>query len=102
MTLRPYLLACCLLATAPAFAQDGAALVQSKNCAMCHASTPNGMAPTFASIAKKYAGDASAARKLAAVIKNGGHGGSSPVSMPPYSVSEADALAMAKYVLAAR
>jgi cytochrome c len=85
----------------PAVAQDGAALVQKYNCGMCHAATPNGMAPTFASIAAKYKGKAGAEATLVNVIQNGGHGGGA-VSMPATAVSAADAKAMAAYVLAAK
>ena len=86
---------------APAAAQDGAALVQKYNCGMCHAATPNGIAPTFASVAAKYKGKAGAAATIVGVIKNGGHGGGA-VSMPATAVSDADAKAMAAYILAAK
>ena len=90
------------LAGTPVLAQDGAALLQKYNCGMCHAtSAPNGMAPTFASIANKYKGNASAIATLVSVIKNGGHGGG-VVSMPATQVSDADAKAMAAAVLATK
>lgn len=98
--LLPAAAAALLLAT-PSFAQDGAALIQKYNCGMCHAATPNGMAPTFASIAAKYKGKAGAEATLVGVIQNGGHGGGA-ISMPATAVSTADAKVMAAYVLAAK
>ena len=95
--LLPPLFALALVAS-PAIAQDGAALIQKNNCAMCHATTPNGMAPTFASVAEKYAGNANATAKLAGIIKNGAHGGGA-ISMPPTAVNDADAKIMANYIL---
>jgi cytochrome c len=102
MSIRPLLAAIAtLVLVAPTYAQDGAALIQKYNCGMCHAPTPNGMAPTFASIAGKYKGNAGAQATLVGVIQNGGHGGG-PVSMPATAVSDADAKAMASYILATK
>ena len=94
MTNRLFLAAFAALAASTATAQDGAALVKSHNCATCHG---NGIGGTFEGIAAKYAGKADASTTLAAVIKNGAKGGA--VQMPPTAVSDADAGAMASYVL---
>jgi len=95
MTIRLLVVAVTVLATPMAMAQDGAALVQNHNCAMCHA---HGIGGTFQTISGKYAGKADAATTLAAIIRNGIKAGA--VSMPPTAVSDADARAMASYILA--
>jgi len=52
-------------------------------------------------VAEKYAGEAGAAKKLAAKIRAGGTGVWGEDIMPPQQqVSKADALTMAEYILA--
>ena len=97
MTNRLLLAALAALAAPIAAAQDGAALVQTHNCGMCHA---HGIGGTFQAISDKYAGKADATATVAAVIKDGTKSGSA--RMPPTAVSEADARAMAAYILSLR
>lgn len=94
MTNSLLLAAFAALATSTAIAQDGPALVKGHNCAMCHG---NGIGGKFEAIAAKYAGNADASTTLAAVIRNGAKGGA--VAMPPTAVSDAEARAMASYIL---
>lgn len=87
--------------TAPAFADQ--ALATSKNCMACHAVDKKLVGPAFKDVAKKYAGDKSAADKLATKIIKGGSGVWGPVPMPANpQVSEADAKKLAAWVLAAK
>ncbi len=77
------------------------ALATSKNCMACHAVDKKLVGPSFKDIAKKYAGDAAAADKLAAKIIKGGSGVWGPVPMPANpQVSEADAKKLAAWTLA--
>ena len=85
--------------TAPAFADQ--ALATSKNCMACHAVDKKLVGPSFKDVAKKYAGDKTAADKLAAKIIKGGAGVWGPVPMPANpQVSEADAKKLAAWTLA--
>ncbi len=85
--------------TAPAFADQ--ALATSKNCMACHAVDKKLVGPSFKDVAKKYAGDKTAADKLAAKIIKGGAGVWGPVPMPANpQVSEADAKKLAAWSLA--
>lgn len=87
--------------TAPAFADQ--ALATSKNCMACHAIDKKLVGPAFKDIAKKYAGDKTAADKLAAKVIKGGSGAWGPVPMPANpQVSEADAKKLVAWVLAAK
>lgn len=85
--------------SAPALADQ--ALATAKNCMACHAVDKKLVGPSFKDITKKYAGDASAADKLAAKIIKGGSGVWGPVPMPANpQVSEADAKKLAAWSLA--
>jgi cytochrome c len=87
--------------TAPAFADQ--ALATSKNCMACHAVDKKLVGPSFKDVAKKYAGDKTAADKLAAKVIKGGSGVWGPVPMPANpQVSEADAKKLVAWVLAAK
>jgi cytochrome c len=88
--------------SAPAFADQ--ALATSKNCMACHAVDKKMVGPSYIEVAKKYAGDADAAKKLATTILKGsvpGKGNFGPIPMPANTqVNEADALKLATWVLA--
>ncbi|PHM20911.1 MAG: cytochrome C' [Curvibacter sp. PD_MW3] len=87
--------------TAPAFADQ--ALATSKNCMACHAVDKKLVGPAFKEVAAKYAGDKSAADKLAAKVIKGGAGVWGPVPMPANpQVSEAEAKKLVAWVLAAK
>lgn len=92
-------LALALTAAAPAMAD--LALAKSKNCMACHAVDKKLVGPAFKDVAAKYAGQKDATEKLAAKIIKGGGGVWGPVPMPANAaVSEADAKALAAWVLA--
>lgn len=87
--------------TAPALADQ--ALATSKNCMACHAVDKKLVGPSFKDIAAKYAGDKSAADKLAAKVMKGGAGVWGPVPMPANpQVSDAEAKKLVAWVLAAK
>jgi cytochrome c len=79
------------------------ALATSKNCMACHAVDKTMVGPSFNAIAKKYAGDADAGKRLATTIQKGsvpGKGNFGPIPMPANTqVNEADALKLATWVL---
>ncbi len=81
-----------------AFADD--ALLKKGNCLSCHAADKKLVGPSYKEVAKKYAGDAGAADKLAKKIKAGGSGVWGPIPMPAAAMlSDAEAATLAKYVL---
>lgn len=82
----------------PAFAQ--LELAQAKNCMTCHAVDKKLVGPAYKEVAAKYAGDKTAADKLAQKIMKGGSGVWGPVPMPANpQVSEAEAKKLAAWVL---
>lgn len=77
-----------------------AEMVKKHNCVACHANERKVLGPSFKEIAAKYSGDGSAAEKLARKIKDGGAGVWGQMPMPPHpQLPDADALALARYVL---
>jgi cytochrome c len=75
-------------------------LFKKSNCMACHAIDQKRVGPPLKDVAAKYSGDSSAAEKLAKKIKAGGAGVWGQMPMPPQSqVSDADAKALAEYVL---
>ena len=79
---------------------DGAALSAKYNCKACHAVDHKVVGPGYKDIAKKYAGDASAAAKLATKIKSGGSGAWGAIPMPPNNVPDADMKPLVAWILA--
>lgn len=93
-----FVLAAASALAAPAFAD--LALAQSKNCMACHAVDKKLVGPAYKDVAAKYAGDKTAADKLAAKIVKGGSGVWGPVPMPANpQVNEAEAKKLAAWVL---
>lgn len=91
-------LALALGAAAPAMAD--LALAKAKNCMACHAVEKKLVGPSFMDVAGKYANQKDATDKLAAKIVKGGGGVWGPLPMPANAtVSEADAKALAAWVL---
>ncbi|QKV53617.1 c-type cytochrome [Comamonas antarctica] len=91
-------LALALGAAAPAMAD--LALAKAKNCMACHAVEKKLVGPSFKDVAAKYANQKDAADKLAAKIVKGGGGVWGPLPMPANAtVSDADAKALAAWVL---
>lgn len=87
-----------LLASSGAFAQ--ADLAKAKNCMACHAVASKLVGPAYKEVASRYAGQKDAEEKLVQKIMKGGSGAWGPVPMPANpQVSQADAHALAKWVL---
>jgi cytochrome c len=85
-------------AMAPAMADQ--ALATAKNCMACHAVDKKLVGPSSKEVAKKYAGDKTAADKLAAKIMKGGSGVWGAIPMPANpQVNEAEAKKLAAWVL---
>lgn len=85
-------------AMAPAMADQ--ALATAKNCMACHAVDKKLVGPAYKEVAKKYAGDKTAADKLAAKIMKGGSGVWGAIPMPANpQVNEAEAKKLAAWVL---
>jgi cytochrome c len=81
-------------------AHASAELTRKYNCVACHAEAAKKVGPSYKDVAKKYAGRSDAADYLAGKIRAGGKGVWGPMPMPPHpQVPEADARAMAAYVL---
>jgi cytochrome c len=88
-----------LLSAAPAFAS--ADLAKAKNCMACHAVDKKLVGPSYKDVAAKYAGQGDAAAMLATKIQKGGVGAWGQIPMPPNpQVNDADAAALAEWVLA--
>jgi cytochrome c len=82
----------------PALADQ--ALATAKNCMACHAVDKKLVGPSYKEVAAKYAGQTSAADKLAVKIMKGGSGVWGPVPMPANAqVNEAEAKKLASWVL---
>jgi cytochrome c len=83
--------------SAPAFAN--ADLAQKKNCLACHATDKKLVGPSYKDVAAKYAGDKTAAAKLAEKIQKGGSGVWGNAMMPPNQVTPEEAKQLATWVL---
>jgi len=98
---KPLIKLATLAATAlcmPAWAD--LALATSKNCMACHATDKKLVGPAYKDVATKYAGDKTAADKLATKIQKGGAGVWGPVPMPANTqVNDAEAKKLAAWVL---
>ena len=88
------------LFTQNALAADPAKLAQAKGCMACHQIDKKVVGPAYKDVAKKYAGQAGAADKLATKIQKGGAGVWGTVPMPPNNVTPAEAKELATWVLA--
>lgn len=87
-----------LAVTSPAFADE--ALAKAKNCMACHAVDKKVVGPAYKEVAKKYAGDASAADKLATKVIKGGAGVWGPVPMPANAqVNDAESKKLVAWIL---
>ena len=76
------------------------ASAQKAGCMACHGMLHKQVGPGFAQIAARYRGDAEAPARLAGKIRNGSVGAWGRVIMPRHpQLSEADALALARWVL---
>lgn len=76
-------------------------LLVKNNCLACHYVDKRKYGPKLNEVASKYTNDSGAVEKLAKKIKSGGSGVWGEDMMPPQAqVSDADALILAKYILA--
>ena len=113
MTLVGLVVACTIAAPAPARAQEKPpqallhesqaktpqALLHEYKCYICHADTEAKAGPAYVDVAASYRGKRDAVATIAAIVRNGRRGGG-PWHMPPHpEVSDADARAMARYIL---
>ena len=81
-------------------AQASADLTRKYNCVACHAEAQKKVGPSYKDVADKYRGQSDAADRLAKKIRSGGAGVWGQMPMPPHpQVPEADAKAMATYIL---
>lgn len=101
--MKPCFKAAVLLLTtvAASHVEASADLAKSKNCMACHAVSSKLVGPSFKDVAAKYAGDKAAEPRLAEKIRKGSAGAWGAIPMPANpQVNEADAVALAKWVLA--
>jgi cytochrome c len=90
-----------LFAATPALASDE--LAKQKACMACHAVSTKLVGPAFKDVAEKYKADKDADKKLAGKIRAGSSGVWGQIPMPANAaVNEAEALTLAKWVLAAK
>lgn len=88
------------LGAAQVCAEEPAKLAQQKGCLACHQVDKKVVGPSYKDVAKKYAGQAGAAEKLAKAIQNGGVGVWGQIPMPKNNVTPAEAQQLATWVLA--
>ena len=83
-------------------AQANEELAKKHLCTTCHVvKGAKTIGPTYADVAKKYAGQKDAEAKLVDKVKKGGQGVWGQIPMPPNpQVSDADLQAMIQYILA--
>lgn len=91
-----------LAATLPAQASED--LAKKHLCTTCHAvKGAKTIGPTYAEVAKKYAGQKDAEAKLVDKVKKGGQGVWGQVPMPPNAaVPDADVKVLVKWVLSVK
>lgn len=100
LLLLPLYLATSLVVAAPSV-DAGARLAAARNCLSCHLTHQKILGPSYADIAKKYAGVPGAAEALAVTIRKGSVGVWGDVPMPSnLQASEEEALLLAKWILA--
>src|ERR1700689_2228023 len=79
---------------------DAAQFMAKYNCQACHTVDKQLVGPAFRDVAKKYRGDASAATKLQAKVKNGSTGVWGAIPMPPNNVPAADLQVFIEWLVA--
>lgn len=99
-----YTLAAAIAAVAlsgTAFAGSAEDIVAAEKCNKCHTATTTKKGPSWASVAKKYQGNADARTKMFAQLKNGGKVGDEE-DHKKIAASDADIKAVVELVLAAK
>ena len=96
--------AAALALTAALPAQANEALAKKHMCTTCHVvKGAKTIGPSYADVAKKYAGQKDAEAKLVDKVKKGGQGVWGQVPMPPNAtVPDADIKALVKWVLSTK
>lgn len=80
-----------MAAPAPSKAVTGAELARKSTCVACHVANRKLVGPSYADIAKRYAGDSSAVAKLMDKVRKGGSGVWGVIPMPPHpELTDAD------------
>ena len=74
-------------------------LLQKNACTACHAANAKLVGPSFADIAQKYAKQADGAAYLSGKIRQGGTGVWGDIPMPAQTLDEADARAIAEWLM---
>jgi cytochrome c len=98
---RMMMVAMGLMVAASGSAMASADLAKAKNCMACHAVATKLVGPAYKDVAAKYAGQKDAEAKLVAKVIKGGSGSWGAVPMPANpQVSEADAKALVKWIMA--
>lgn len=85
-----------LVMTPAAVAATPEELMTKNKCGRCHTAKTTAKAPSFASIAEKYKGQADASAKLAQMLKTGAN------EHDKLAASDADLKAVADFVLSAK
>ena len=80
-----------------AFAGPGEDIIAKEKCGSCHTATTTKKAPSFASVAQKYKGDAGAEAKIITMLKTGGADDHKKIA-----ASDADLKAIAAIVLSSK
>ena len=85
---------------APAATPAATGLAQQHSCTACHSLDGKLVGPSFREVAQKYAAEADGLAYLTGKIKAGGSGRWGAIPMPPQALSEADATAIAQWLMA--
>jgi cytochrome c551/c552 len=85
-------------APAPAIAPGTLGLLQGHGCVGCHAIDAKLVGPAFRDIAARHRGRGDAIVYLSDKIRSGGSGSWGAIPMPPQSLSDADAQAIARWL----
>ena len=99
MTKLPFTLAAAvsLAFASSAFAGPAEDIMAKEKCGSCHTATTTKKAPSFASVAQKYKGDAGAEAKIVGILKTGGTDDHKKLA-----ASDADLKAVVAVVLASK
>ena len=97
LLLTTTLAAAALAAAGNALAGPAEDLITANKCSKCHTATTTKKAPSWASVAEKYKGDAGAEAKLVNMLKTGGSDDHNKVA-----ASDADLKAIVAVVLASK
>lgn len=83
--------------------QAGEKLVTENDCASCHAADRQSVGPSYAAIAKRYAGQANAITTLTTKIRRGGSGNWGDVDMTPHAdLTDAQTKQMLAWILSVK